>query len=70
MSNDQKGKCTFLGFQKSVENVPQPVSIVMGRNLRSHKPATDTELSEDITKEEENSAPLKETETEETPSSS
>ena len=64
------GKFTWNGFQKSVENVPQPVSIVMGRNLRSHRHATDTEVSDDITNEEENSAPLKGTETEETPSSS
>ena len=64
------GKFTWRGFQSSVENVPQPVSIVMGRNLRSHRPATDTKVSDDITNEEENSAPLKGTETEETPSSS
>ena len=29
------GKVTWNGFQNTVENAPQPVSIVTGRNLRS-----------------------------------
>ena len=31
------GKLIWLGFRKTVENFPQGTSIIMGRNLRSHK---------------------------------
>ena len=32
------GKFIWLGFRKTVENFPQGTGIIMGRNLRSHKP--------------------------------
>ena len=32
------GKFIWLGFQETVENFPQGTGIIMGRNLRSHKP--------------------------------
>ena len=64
------GKIIWLGFQKSAENALVSTSIVMGRNLRTYKTATDTAVSDDIIDQEENAVSLTETETEETHSSS
>jgi hypothetical protein len=37
-------KCTYHGFQKSIEGAPDPIGIVMGANLRK-RPQEPTEAA-------------------------